>query len=811
MDTLWQDIRFGFRTLLRSSATSAVALLTLALGIGANTAVFSVVSGVLLKPLPYPDPDELVVVMESNPGRGFPRFSVSPPNFDDWRRQNQVFESIAASARERFNLTGDERPEAVSGSRVTPEYFGVLGIRPVLGRGFLPGENRPGGPNVAVLSHELWQRRFGSDPGILNRQVPIDGESYTVIGVMPPGLENRSQIWLPLVWDFPPDTRGGHFLQAIGRLKDGVTLVKAQVEMKALAARLERQYPESNSGWTTVLSRYHDLIVEDVRPALLLLLAAVAFVLLIACANVANILLARLAAREREIAVRTALGAGRARLVRQMLTESLVLFLLGGALGLLLAHWGTRVMVALYGEDLPRREAIGLGGLEGGVLLFTVVLSLVTGLLFGLAPALSATSGGVFEALKEGGRAVAGGARGRLLRNLLVLGEVAVALVLLVGAALLLQSFARLRAVDPGFDSAGVLTAEVVLPGKKYEAPERQIAFTRELLDRLRAVPGVQTADTVFPLPLGGNNFVLSFSVQGRPEPPNGQEPSANIRLITPDFFRTLGIRVLQGRVFTPRDDTKSVPVIIVNKTMAERTWPGENPLGKRISFGGNDEGEDQWQEVVGVVEDIHHQSLDQDAGAEVYWPQLQNPFTNHMSILLRTAGEPTQLAGALREAVSSVDSDLPVDQVRTMETVVSEALAGSRFQTVLLGTFAGVALLLAAIGVYGVISYSVAQRTHEIGIRMALGARRLEVLGLVIRQGMALVLAGVALGLAVAVALIWWLSERVASFLYGGKAFDPLTLVAVPLVLLAVALLANWLPARRATEVEPVVALRSE
>ncbi|HYU34646.1 MAG TPA: ABC transporter permease [Thermoanaerobaculia bacterium] len=811
MDTIWQDIRFGFRTLLRSPATSAVALLTLALGIGANTAIFSVVNGVLLEPLPYPDPDEIVLILESNPGLGFPRFSVAPPNFDDWRRQNQVFESMAAVSQGRFNLTGGERPEAVPGARVTPDFFRVFGVQPALGRGFLPEEGGPGGPKVAVLSDDLWHRRFGSDPGVLHRQIPVDGESYSVIGVMPPGFESRSQqqIWLPLPWDFPPESRGGHFLSVFARMKDGVTLERARAEMKTIAARLERQYPDSNHGWTTEVRRLHDALVEGVRPALVLLLAAVTFVLLIACANVANLLLARLASREREIAVRTALGAGRVRLVRQMLTESLVLFLVGGALGLLLASWAVQVLVALYGEDLPRRQAIGL---DGRVLLFTLLVSLVTGLVFGLAPALSATSGGLFGALKEGGRAVAGGARGRLLRNLLVLGEVAVALVLLVGAGLLLRSFARLRAVDPGFHPEGVLTAEIALPDQKYEQQERQIAFTRELLDRLRAIPGVQSADTVFPLPLGGNDFVLAFSVQGRPDTSSTESSlHANIRLVTPDFFRTMGVRVLRGRVFTPHDDPKAPLVIVINKTMADRIWPGEDPIGKRITFGDAGGPEVQWMEVVGVAADVRHRALDQDSGAEVYWPQLQNPIGGQLSIVVKTAGDPALLRGAVREAVRSIDGDLPIERVRPLESVVSEALAGSRFQTVLLGIFAGAALLLAAIGVYGVISYSVAQRTHEIGIRMALGARRQQVLGLVIRQGMALVLAGVALGLALAVVLIWWLSERLAAFVYGGKPFDPVTLVVVPLVLLTVALVANWLPAQRATEVEPVVALRSE
>ena len=811
MDNFLQDLRFGFRTLVRSPATSMVALLTLALGIGANTAIFSVVNGVLLEPLPYPEPDELVIVLESNPGLGFPRFSVAPPNFEDWRNQNQVFESMGAVQRGRFNLTGGDRPEAVPGAQVTPDFFRTIGVEPALGRSFLPEEGRPGGPKVAVLSHGLWQRRFGSDASVVNRQVPIDGESYTVIGVMPPTFDapSKVQIWLPLPWDFPPEMRGAHFLSAYGRLKEGVTLEKARAEMKAIASRLESQYPDSNKGWTTEARLLKDAAVEGVRPALLLLLAAVAFVLLIACANVANLLLARLARREREIAVRTALGAGRVRLIRQMLTESLVLFLVGGALGLLVATWATRGLVALYGEDLPRGQSIGL---DGRVLLFALGLSLVTGLVFGLAPALSATSGGLFGALKEGGRAVAGGARGRLVRHLLVLSEVAVALVLLVGAGLLLRSFARLRAVELGFRPQGVLTAEVVLPDQKYAEPAPQITFARELLDRVQAVPGVESAATVYPLPLGDNGFVLAFSVQGRPQSPSDESSlHANIRIVSPDFFRTMGIRMLQGRVFTAQDTAESIPVILINKTMAERVWPGEDPVGKRITFDDAVEPDAKWMEVVGVVADTRHQALDQDSGSECYWPQLQNPVGGQLSVILRSEGDPTQLAGAVRDAVRAIDSDLPVEQVKTMETVVRESLAGSRFQTVLLGIFAGVALLLAAIGVYGVISYSVAQRTHEIGIRMALGARRPEVLGLVIRQGMTLVLAGVGVGLALSVLLVWWLSDRIASFLYQGKALDPLTFIAVPLVLLTVALLANWLPARRATEVEPVVALRSE
>jgi putative ABC transport system permease protein len=718
---------------------------------------------------------------------------------------------MTAIRETRFNLTGGERPETVQGAEVTPEFFRVLGVRPALGRDFLSEEGQPGGVRVAVLSHGLWRRRFGADPGILQHQVWIGGESTTVIGVLPPGydLPSRSEVWMPLVWNFAPETRGGHFLQVVGRLKPGVTLEAAQAEMATLAGRLERQYPDSNTGWTTLLVPLSDILVEEVRPALLLLLGAVAFVLLIACANVANLLLARLASREREIAVRTALGAGRVRLVRQMVTESLVLFLAGGSLGLLLAVWVTRVLVALYGRDLPRAQEIGL---DGRVLLFTLGLSLVTGLLFGLAPALSATRGSLFGALKEGGRAVAGGARGRRLRQLLILGEVAVALVLLVGAGLLLRSFARLRAVDPGFRPEGVLTAEIALPIKRFPDDAPRIALTRELLGRLQAIPGVQSADTVAPLPLTLQDYVRVFLVEGRPEPPSSETPTAHVRMVTPDFFRTLGVRVLRGRVFTAQDVQDSLPVVLVNKTMADRVWPGENPVGRRLTMAGSVSRADWiWAEVVGVVAVIRHQTLDQEGGEEIYVPQLQNPVGGTLSILLKTSGDPARLAGALREAVRAVDGDLPVERVRTLESLVAESLAGSRFQTVLLGLFAGVALFLAALGIYGVISDAVTSRTHEIGIRMALGARRAEVLRLVIRQGMTLVLAGAGLGLALAVLLLWQLSERADVYLYQGRALDPLILGGVPPVLLAVALAAIWLPARRATRVEPAVALRSE
>ncbi|HYN20289.1 MAG TPA: ABC transporter permease [Thermoanaerobaculia bacterium] len=806
MDDVWKDIRFGIRTLIRSPSTTLLAMLTLALGIGANSAIFSVVNRVLLDPLPYPDPEELVMVYESAPKLGFPRFSVSPPNYDDFRRQNRSFEHLSAIQRGRFNLTGHEQPEVIVGASVSPDFFETLAVPPLLGRGFREEEGGPGKGHVAVLSHGLWQRRFGGERSILGQAITLDGESYTVVGVARAGFEvpRQSEIWVPVTLDFAGENRGAHFLGAVGRLKDGVSLEKAETEMIGIATRLAQQYPDSNSEWTVDLIPMRELAVEDIRPVLLILLVAVALVLLIACTNVANLLLARVASRERELAVRAALGASRTRLVRQMLTETALLFLAGGALGLLLAYWGVGVLVAMNEENLPRAQEIGV---DRTVLAFTFLVSLATGLLFGLVPALSATGGRLYEALKEGGRAMAGGVYGRLVRNLLVGVEVALALVLLIGAGLLIQSFARLSGVQPGFRPGGVLTARISIPELKYPDEERQALFYEALLERLSTIPGVEQAASIYPLPLGGSNMILAFNVEGRPAPPPSETPSAYVRMISSGYFRAMGIPMRRGRDFDSRDRGDSEPVVIVSETMAKRIWPGENPIGRRFTFGDPADEEDPgWRRVVGVVADVRHDSLDAEPTSEAYWPQSQGPSTQ-ATLVLRTSGDPAQLATPLREAVREMDRDLPLEQVQSMEQVVADALAQSRFKTLLLGLFAGLALVLAAIGVYGVVSYSVAQRTHEMGIRLALGARRAQVLQLVVVQGMRLVLIAAAVGLAAAFYLTRFLREQV----YGVSATDPLTFVVVPLVLLTVALLANWLPALRATRVDPLEALRYE
>jgi putative ABC transport system permease protein len=803
MSNWWQDLRFGFRSLTHNPGPTSLALLMLALGIGANAVIFSVTSAVLLAPLPYPAPARLVTVMASAPSLGIPRFSASPPNFYDWREQNHVFASLAAYNPGRFALSGSGRPEAVAGAEVSGDFFRMLAVQPRLGRFLLPADDRPGGERVVVLSDELWHRRYGGDPGVLHRRITIEGRPTSVVGIAPPGLAlpRKCQLWVPLALDYPKEHRGAHYLIVVGRLRPGVSLERAQADMSALAGRLERQYPDANAGWGVLLARLQDLVVEDVRPAIVTLQRAVWVVLLIACANIANLLLSRMGAREREIALRAALGASRGRLLRLIVAESLLLFSAGGALGLLLAWWGTRALVRLDPDAIPRAEGIRI---DGGVLAYTLVVVLATGVACGLVPALATVGRRLQGALQEGGRAMSAGRRGRRLRNLLVVFEVTAALVLLVGAGLLIRSFARLQAVDPGFQPQGVLTATLSLPEARYPDDPRQAAFYVQALERIRALPGVEHAASVFPLPLGGGGYQMSFDVQGRPPTPPGQSHSANLRFVSPELFATLRIPRLAGRLFTAQDDARGQQVIVVNRAMAAKYWPGQDPLGQRITF--SDPKKGKWLTVVGVVGDVRDAELARQPEATVYRPQFQMPATD-AALVVRTSGRPQALVEPLRQALQQIDRDLPLDKVQTYEQVVAGSLVQKRVKTALLAAFAGLALLLAAGGIYGVVSYSVSQRLHELGIRVALGAARPALLRLVMGQGMRVVGIGLLLGLA----LSWAAARLLAGQLFGVGASDPLTYLAVPAILAAVALLANWLPARRATRVDPMEALRAE
>jgi putative ABC transport system permease protein len=809
METFWNDVRFALRSLRRTPATVAAALVALALGIGANSAIFSVVDGVLLEPLPYPAPDRLLLAFESNPALGLPTFHVAGLDFLDWRAQSRSFSALAAIETARVNWTGREQPEMLQAGRVSSDFWRVVGAPRMpggmLGRAFTAAEDRPGSRHVAVLGDGLWRRRFGADPGAVGRSMTLDGEVYTIVGVAPRDLDfpNHRDVYLPLALDPAKADRGAHAYLALGRLAPGVSIGRAQSEMSGLAARLARQFPATNENWGVRLVPLAENLVGAIRPALLVLAAAVAAVLLIACLNVANLLLVRMAARDREPAVRAALGAGRGRLVRQVLTESALLSLGGGLLGLLLAAWGVRALVALGGDKIPRAGAIGV---DWKVVAFTLAVALLTGLACGLIPALQSSGSHLQEALKEGGRAVAGGARGRFARQALVLAEVAIALVLLVAAGLLIKSFARLHAVDPGFRTQGVLTLDVAPPELKYKGDARLLAFYRELLARLERLPGVDHAGSVYPLPMGSDGMVLIYAAGDRPFPRLQDAPSATVRWVSPGYFQALGVPLDKGRVFTAQDTERTVPVAVINRRLARKLWPGGDALDKRLALGDPRQKDAQWMTVVGVVGDVRQQSLGKDPGDEIYTAQLQAPLAT-ATLVVHTPGDPRALAGPVRQAVAALDRDLPIAQVRTMEDVVAASLAPNRFDAVLLGLFAGLALALAAVGVYGVVSYTVSQRTHEIGIRMALGAQGEDVLGLVLGQGMALVGLGLALGLAAALAA----TRELASLVYGVSTRDPWTFASVAAALAAVALAANLLPARRATRVDPLVALRQE
>jgi putative ABC transport system permease protein len=801
MDSIIKDIRYGLRSLLKRPGFTAIALIALALGIGANTAIFSLVNAVVLKPLPYPEPDRLVWVF-GNIRNGSNRASVSPPDYLDFRSQNKTFEHFAASGTLPLsaNLTGSGEPERLTASAITGNYFDAFGVTPALGRGFSLENEKTGQDQVTVLSDALWQRRFGADPQIVNKTIVLDSKPFQVVGVMPAGLKlpQKADLWVPMNFDADEEmkVRKAHFLRPVGRLKPGVSLAQAQADTDVIAAQLEQQYPDSNTDWNLRLVSLREQLIGDTSTIVFILFGAVGFVLLIACANVANLLLVRAAARQKEIALRSALGASRWRVVRQMITESLLLSILGGALGALLAVWGVQLLVSLSADSLPSTVTIGI---DVTVLAFTLLISLLTGLLFGLAPASRTLKVDLIDSLKEGTRGAEGTLRNRT-RSLLVIFESAVAVMLLIGAGLLVRSLIALQRVDPGFDANNVLTFRVDLPRQKYDFEGKPGAFFQELETRVASLPGVESVGLITELPMSGQLNDLPFSVEGRPPVAPNESLGADWRRVNQNYFGALRIPLLRGRNFSEQEVRQRDKVMLVSQALVDNAFPNEDPLGKRLITMLS---EDPY-EIIGVVGDIRHYTLDNQPIATMYFPTRNN---GGMNVVVRTQGDPLSVVGAVRKEVHALDPDQPIAAVKKMSDWVDSTVAEPRYRTTLLALFSALAMILAATGIYGVMSYSVAQRTHEIGVRMALGARRLDVLKLVVRQGMLLTLVGVVLGLGGAFAL----TRVMSTFLFGVTEKDPVTFGVVAALLIAVAFIACFVPALRATKVDPLVALRYE
>ena len=803
MRTLLNDARFGLRTLWKRPGFTLVAVLTLALGVGANTAIFSVVNGVLLRPLPLKEAERLVLVYETTPQT--PRDYVSVPNLEDYRAAARSFEGFATYVPQSVNLTGGgAEPERVVGAFVTSSFFPVVGAEPALGRALLPEDDAQGGGRVAVLGHALWQNRFGADRGVVGKTLVLNGEPFEVVGVMPEGFGYpvaAPDVLLPAQkWPNYKVDRAAHNCWVVGRLKPGATRAAAEDELRAVARRLEEAYPEENRGRGVEVVGLQEDVVEDIRPALLILAGAVGFILLIACANIANLLLARGATRQREMALRSALGASRVRLLRQLLTETLLLALAGGAAGLLLAWWGVDALLALNPSQLPAPRGIGL---DARVLVFSLALSALAGFIFGVVPALQLSKADLGGALKEGGRGTGEGAGRARLRGAFVVAQVALSLVLLVGAGLLVNSFYRLLNVSPGFDPRGLLTMEYRLPRNRYPQGEQQWKFHREVVERVSNVPGVESAAVIRGLPFSGNGSTVVYAVPDRPAPPRGQEPRTLENAIDPNYLRTAGLPLLRGRNFNEQDTPSAAPVVLVNRLLAEQVWPGEDPVGKQISF----PEAKMTATVVGVVGDAKQYDIGERQRPQVYTPYAQNPHIFGTLVVRARGVEPMGLVKTVKQAVWSVDPEQPVWKVRTVEHLLSLNVADRRFVLWLMACFAGLAVLLTALGIYGVVSYNVAQRTHEIGVRMALGAEGRDVLRMVLGRGMRLALAGVGAGLVAALVV----TRLMEGLLYGVSAADPLTYAAVALLLSAVALVACYIPARRATRVDPLEALRYE
>ncbi len=797
--------------LLKNPGFTIVALIALALGIGANTAIFSVVNSILLRPLPYKEPEKLVLINHNYPKINL-KASVSAYGYSHYRDNAKSFENVAALTGGNFNLTDGGEPERLAGGVITANLFQTLGAEVAAGRLFLPEENQLGRNKVAILSNALWERRFGSDLNIVNKTINLNSETYTVVGILPPDFQfgreigRAIDIWTPIAFtqqQLSPNSLTNENLFVVARLKPNVSIQQAQAEMDTIAANLRQQYMPGadNSNWGLLLQHFRELVVSDIRLALWILLGAVGLVLLIACANVANLLLARAAERQKEMAIRAALGAGRWRVIRQLLTESVLLSVVGGLAGLLLAMWGIGALVKLNQDRIPRAHEIGI---DWWVLGFTLLVSLLTGILFGLVPALQISKTDLHETLKEGGRSGSAGSRG-VLRSVLVVSEMALALMLLVGAGLLIRSFRQLQHVNPGFTPQNTLSMNLALPLTKYSEPQKRDAFYKDALREIRRLPGVVSAGAVSILPLSGNNSSGSFNIEGRSVPPGQSMPHGDRWSATTDYFSTMKIPLIRGRYFDDRDTAESMPVAILDETMVRKYWPNEDPLGKRISYEGG-QSNPKWREVVGIVGHVKHRGLEGESRVQYYIPHSQMANSN-MYLVIRANNDAASLTGAVRSTIGRLDKDLPLYRVSAMEQLVSDSMAQRRFAMLLLGIFALVALAIAAVGLYGVMSYSTTRRSHEIGLRMALGAQANDVLKLILRQGMTLVLIGVALGVAGAFAL----TRFMANLLFGVKATDPITFAAIAALLTLIALLACFLPARRATKVDPMVALRYE
>ncbi len=813
MKNLWQDLRYGARMLAKNRGFTAVAIFTLSLGIGANSAIYSVVNGVLLRPFSFSDPERLVVAWERCLKQGLPRMVVSPPNFADWRAQNRVFQEMAAYRAQDLNLIGGGHPERVRGLNVSATMFSMLGVRPALGRDFQPDEDQPGAPSAVIISHGFWQRRYGGNPAVIGQSITLGGENATIIGVMPPDFDFpppiafrgearpvKVELWTQLRYGLELNYRSAHNLFVLARLKPGISLEQAETDLKDITERLARDFPRSNEGWDAFLVPLHEQVVGDVKTALLVLPAAVLFVLLIACANVANLLLVRATGRQRELAIRSSLGAGRSRLIGQMLVESALLSLLGGVLGLALAGGALKLITALAPQNIYRLDAVRL---DGSVVVFTLLVSLVTAVLFGLVPAWQTSRINLVASLKDGSAGASDSAARHQLRNLLVVAEVALALLLLTGAGLLVRSFIRLQTVPTGFQAEHLTAMTITLSRTAYPDRQSRLAFTERLMPKLVTLPMLQSVAFSTNLPLDVGLQGTDFKVEGQPVMP-GQEPHTQVSIVSPGYFQTMGTHLLRGRDFTASDSADAPGVVIINSHLAERYFPGQDPVGRRLEMAFRT---GVLLQIIGVAADARLDTLQADLYPVMYLPYGQAPSSLPLILLLRSASDPGMVASAVRQQVRELDAYLPVYDVKTMNQVLNTAVARPRFMTFLLVAFATVAVLLAAVGIYGVMSYIVAQHTRELGIRMALGAQPSDILKLVVGQGLILVLIGVSIGAVGSFAL----TGLMTSLLFGIRATDPATFVSVAVLLIAVTLLACYLPARRAMKVDPMVALRYE